>query len=133
MTRAAGTDAESTRSFVVSSPLMQMPYQTPSRYARGLAPNRTAFILLMLAAIVTVVLTRGQVAATQPKNGAASSTTSLASITIDYPLEDSVFPPEITPPTFIWRDAATSATHWRIDISFADGSARLRASQPWRR
>ena len=72
------------------------------------------------------MLTRGQVAATQPKNGAGSSTVRLASITIDYPLEDSVFPPEITPPTFIWRDAARSATHWRIDISFTDGSAGLR-------
>jgi tetratricopeptide (TPR) repeat protein len=81
----------------------------------------------MLGTIVTGVLTRGQVAATQPKNGAASSTMRLALITIDYPLEDSVFPPEITPPTFIWRDAARSATHWRIDISFADGSARVRA------
>jgi len=80
----------------------------------------------MLGAIVAVLLTRGQVAATQPKNGAASSTVRLSSITIDYPLEDSVFPPEITPPTFIWRDAARSATHWRIDISFADGSAHLR-------
>ena len=27
-------------------------------------------------------------------------------ITIDYPLDGSIFPPEITPPTFIWRDAA---------------------------
>ncbi len=72
------------------------------------------------------VLTRGQVAATPAKNGAASSTMRLASITIDDPLENSVFPPEITPPTFIWRDAAQTATHWRIDISFADGSARLR-------
>ena len=105
---------------------MQMSYQTPSRCARGLALDRTAFILFMLGAIVAVVLTRGQVAATQPKNGAGSSTVRLASITIDYPLEDSVFPPEITPPTFIWRDAARSATHWRIDISFTDGSAGLR-------
>ena len=89
----------------------------------------------MLGAIVTGVLMCGQAAATQPKNGAASSTMRLASITIDYPLEDSVFPPEITPPTFIWRDAAKSATHWRIEISFADGSARLRtesAGEPLR-
>ena len=105
---------------------MQMSFQEPSRCARGLALNRTAFVLLMLGAIVMGVFTRGQVAATQPENGAASSTIRLASITIDYPLEESVFPPEITPPTFIWRDAAKSAAHWRIDISFADGSAPLR-------
>jgi tetratricopeptide (TPR) repeat protein len=45
-----------------------------------------------------------------------------ASITIDYPGEGSIFPPEITPPTFLWRDAEASAKTWRIDITFADGS-----------
>ncbi|MGD0130325.1 MAG: tetratricopeptide repeat protein [Terriglobia bacterium] len=104
-----------------------MSFETTSRYARGVARNRTAFILLMLGTIVAGVSTRGDRAAAQPKSGAAGSTAHLASITIDYPLEDSIFPPEIIPPTFIWRDAAGSATHWRIDISFADGSARLLA------
>jgi len=48
-----------------------------------------------------------------------------AAITVDYPLAGSIFPPEITPPTFIWRDASTESGVWRIDISFADGSAPL--------
>jgi|CZKY01.1.fsa_nt_gi tetratricopeptide (TPR) repeat protein len=46
----------------------------------------------------------------------------IASITIDYPEDGSIFPPEITPPTFLWRDAEASAKTWRIDITFADGS-----------
>jgi tetratricopeptide (TPR) repeat protein len=46
----------------------------------------------------------------------------LATITIDYPLEGSIFPPEITPPTFIWRDAAEHTTRWRIEVAFGDGS-----------
>jgi tetratricopeptide (TPR) repeat protein len=50
-----------------------------------------------------------------------------ALITIDYPREGSIFPPEITPPTFLWRDAAPDTKRWRIDISFADGSAGLHA------
>ena len=49
----------------------------------------------------------------------------LPSITIDYPLDGSIFPPEIIPPTFIWRDAADSSTRWRIDIVFRDGSAGI--------
>jgi tetratricopeptide (TPR) repeat protein len=49
----------------------------------------------------------------------------LATITVDYPLDGSIFPPEITPPTFLWRDAAKGATRWRIDIAFADGSAEM--------
>src|SRR5580692_4414735 len=44
----------------------------------------------------------------------------LAAITVDYPADGSLFPPEITPPTFLWRDAAESAAWWRIDISFAN-------------
>src|SRR5208283_1186706 len=46
-------------------------------------------------------------------------------ITMDYPLNGSIFPPEITPPTFIWRDATVDATRWRIDIAFADGSPEM--------
>jgi tetratricopeptide (TPR) repeat protein len=48
-----------------------------------------------------------------------------AAITIDYPLNGSIFPPEITAPTFMWRDPAEAATRWRIDVTFADGSAGI--------
>ena len=49
-----------------------------------------------------------------------------APITIDYPLQGSIFPPDITPPTFLFRDASRSATHWVIDVSFADRSRAIR-------
>jgi tetratricopeptide (TPR) repeat protein len=48
--------------------------------------------------------------------GAAST------ITVDYPRTGSIFPPEITPPTFLWHDAASTADHWRIDVRFSDGT-----------
>lgn len=51
-----------------------------------------------------------------------------ASITIDYPADGSIFPPEITPPTFIWRDADNSTRTWHIDITFADSSEPVHAS-----
>jgi len=44
-------------------------------------------------------------------------------ISIDYPLDGSIFPPGITPPTFLWRDAAGDS--WQIDIAFADNSASI--------
>lgn len=40
----------------------------------------------------------------------------LSPISIDYPEDGSIFPPGITPPTFLWRDAA--GTSWSIDVSF---------------
>src|SRR5208337_4087021 len=51
----------------------------------------------------------------------------LVAITVDYPEEGSIFPPEITPPTFLWRDASNSASVWTIDVAFTDGWAGIRA------
>jgi Flp pilus assembly protein TadD len=53
-----------------------------------------------------------------------------SAITIDYPKNESIFPPEITPPTFIWRDAEPAVNRWRIEVQFSDGSAPLRADSP---
>ena len=43
-------------------------------------------------------------------------------ITVDYPLDESVFPPEFPPPTVLWRDASPRATAWAIDVSFGEGA-----------
>ena len=45
-----------------------------------------------------------------------------ASITVDYPQDGSIFPPEITPPNFLWRDSANVTHRWRIEVTFADGT-----------
>jgi hypothetical protein len=55
---------------------------------------------------------------------AAAESPALLPISIDYPKQDSIFPPGITPPTFLWRDAAGES--WAIDVAFADGSKPLR-------
>jgi tetratricopeptide (TPR) repeat protein len=47
-------------------------------------------------------------------------------ISIDYPENESIFPPGITPPTILWRDGA--AISWHIDIRFADGSPSIHAA-----
>jgi tetratricopeptide (TPR) repeat protein len=85
------------------------------RAGHGLRPQvcGTRIALLILVAIVAALSAPGESAA------------QLASITIDYPLDGSIFPPEITPPTFIWHDAAADATRWRIDVAFAESSARM--------
>jgi hypothetical protein len=49
-----------------------------------------------------------------------------AAVTIDYPLDGSIFPPEITPPTFIWHDPAGGAVRWQIEVSFPDGSPAIK-------
>ncbi len=58
----------------------------------------------------------------------STAANSLSGITVDYPAEGSIFPPDITPPTFLWRDAAAGANRWAIDIGFADGAPGIRVT-----
>jgi tetratricopeptide (TPR) repeat protein len=51
-----------------------------------------------------------------------------AAITIDYPEQGSIFPPEITPPTFLWHDAVKGVAWWRIDVSFGAAPATIHAT-----
>ena len=57
--------------------------------------------------------------------GATPGTT--VAITIDYPAPGTIFPPEITPPVFLWRDASQTARFWIIEVRFGDRSRRIRA------
>ena len=56
---------------------------------------------------------------------AVSAKDSFERIAIDYPLDESVFPPDMTAPTFLWRDPAANAVTWQIVVSFADGSTEI--------
>jgi len=51
-------------------------------------------------------------------------------LTIDYPLNGSVFPPEITPPTFLWHDQNSAATRWTIEISLQGKHQPIRLDVP---
>jgi tetratricopeptide (TPR) repeat protein len=62
----------------------------------------------------------------QPAPSHGSAQKSLAKVLIDYPEEGSIFPPGITPPTFLWRDGASSNT-WEITVKFADGAPAIHA------
>lgn len=48
-----------------------------------------------------------------------------AVITIDYPSNQTLFPPDLAPPTFQWRDPDSAATVWRINVVFADHSSPI--------
>jgi tetratricopeptide (TPR) repeat protein len=88
---------------------------------RSVAAGCTTLTLLLVCAcflpIRSKVLGEAQVALSN------DSKTELWPISIDYPQDGSIFPPGITPPTIIWRDAA--ADSWQIEIVFGDKSAPL--------
>jgi Tfp pilus assembly protein PilF len=61
------------------------------------------------------------------EKGNGRSNESLAEkISIDYPLDGSVFPPEITPPTFLWHDPSQAAKRWVVEVAFANGAGKMR-------
>jgi tetratricopeptide (TPR) repeat protein len=41
-------------------------------------------------------------------------------IIIDYPFDNSIFPPEIVAPTFLWHDSHQASNLWLIDVTFTD-------------
>jgi len=85
-----------------------------------------AVMLVLLTSIGLVPFDRGASAAVEGQEYAQAwekEQPASAGISIDYPEDSSIFPPGITPPTFIWRDAV--ATSWRINISFANKAPAL--------
>jgi tetratricopeptide (TPR) repeat protein len=79
-------------------------------------------VRLSLATAIAIALSA--TGAGSPSHDAAGP----ASIAIDYPENGSIFPPEITPPTFLWRDSANAVAWWHIQVSFRDGSAGVHAT-----
>ena len=52
---------------------------------------------------------------------AAANASDLSGVTVDYPLDESVFPPDMVAPTFLWHDQEPQADQWLIDIDLGDG------------
>ena len=40
---------------------------------------------------------------------------------ICYPLDETIFPPEIVPPTFTWEDADADSEAWLVTVGFRNG------------
>ncbi|MHC4745071.1 MAG: TolB family protein, partial [Planctomycetota bacterium] len=50
----------------------------------------------------------------------------LAALTIEYPLDGSVFPPEIVAPNFRWKDENADCDSWLVTIEFDDDKEEAR-------
>jgi Flp pilus assembly protein TadD len=90
---------------------------------------RFRFVNFLIAGIVaagSVIVISG--AGIWPFSGKdhAQAASPAARIQFDYPLEGSIFPPEITPPTFLWHDSSEAAKRWAVEVSFANHSNGIR-------
>jgi Flp pilus assembly protein TadD len=94
---------------------------------------RSAHLLLAaMASAASVFLVCGAALSSSSGMGEASGSQP-AKITVDYPLEGSVFPPEITPPTFLWHDSTETAKRWVVEVSFASRADGIRMEVPGER
>ena len=97
---------------------------------KGAATMRNAKVFLTIG--LAVVLAWSTIHCRLGNRGSVFAQThnDLAAITVDYPEDGSIFPPEITPPTFIWHDESNAAAAWTIDVSFSDGSPSIHFQSP---
>jgi tetratricopeptide (TPR) repeat protein len=79
----------------------------------SVALSATAFAVVAALAVPTLD------SAWRGLRAQAATDTSLWPISIDYPEDGSIFPPGITPPTILWRDALASS--WTIDVTLPGG------------
>jgi len=68
--------------------------------------------LFVFLAVVSIAVLSSLPAATRPSADPGA-------VIIDYPSQGSIFPPDIIPPLFQWRDHSSGATVWRVEIRFA--------------
>jgi tetratricopeptide (TPR) repeat protein len=50
---------------------------------------------------------------------------SAAPLTIDYPLDQTIFPPKIVPPTFLWHEPTPDVDTWLIDVGWSGQAERI--------
>ncbi len=87
---------------------------TPRRVMLAAFVSTSAFLLICAAWMVG------------PGRPVSGQTAAPQGLAVDYPLNGSIFPPDMEAPTFQWRDPAEGAVRWQIEITFSDGSAPLR-------
>ncbi|MFZ0960544.1 MAG: tetratricopeptide repeat protein [Terriglobia bacterium] len=57
----------------------------------------------------------------------ASNAAGIQLIKVDYPPNGAIFPPEFTPPFFVWSDSSPAAKFWKIKITFGLQSPAIQA------
>jgi tetratricopeptide (TPR) repeat protein len=81
--------------------------------------------VVVAAAAVGVFFLRGTGVDTQSVLESLARATPPGRLVIEYPLEGTLFPPEISVPAFRWKDEDARADLWLVTIEFADGRERI--------
>ena len=102
---------------------MRVVYARKSSSVRKCLPRVTAAsVRIPLIAIGVALVAFCAAGRLNAKHSVASDNpdAKLAAITVDYPANHTLFPPDFAAPSFQWRDANSAAQVWKIIVSFAD-------------
>jgi tetratricopeptide (TPR) repeat protein len=92
----------------------------------------TAAILLAAGSVLVIEVAAKSNPAPSPVNAYLKpipmDATRPGPITIDIPVNGTIYPPDLIPPQFAWRDDNSAATLWRIEILFGE---KARSIQVW--
>jgi hypothetical protein len=87
--------------------------------------KKAAGVALVAAALIAAALLYGawQERVTPIENilAAYEERATYADLALEYPLDETLFPPEMVPPTFHWRDGTPGVRRWLIRVILADG------------
>ncbi len=87
---------------------------------------RAAFLVsLLLLAIVGGVFAVGRYRTPSAEKILTASRKPVGSLTISYPQNGTLFPPEIVAPTFVWEDKTAGVDRWLLAVDFESEGERL--------
>jgi len=95
---------------------------------RRRVPHIILAIGILAVGVLAVVLValRGRPLSPEDVLAAYQKGSGWSRLSVDYPLDGTLFPPEIAPPTFRWQDGS-GADSWLVSVEFEDGGDRLSA------
>ena len=74
----------------------------------------------LLAALLSAAVVAGHFAiATAPQSPPG------VGVTVDYPVNHTLFPPDIIAPLFQWRDSSSDAKAWRVEVRFGERAPKI--------
>ncbi len=104
--------------------------------------RRWPYVVLLLVAVVAIVWwavgrTLVDKSADDPREAARTTGDGAAPVrgelTITYPLDGTMFPPEIVPPTFCWEDTDRATNRWSLEVDLtASASSDVPAAEKMR-
>ena len=84
-------------------------------------------VTLVAVALAAVILTMSRYGGLRIEEvlPAYENIRQLGQLTIEYPLDETLFPPDIAPPTFRWKDQSTNSDAWLVTLNFQDDEENI--------